>query len=137
MKTIDLLKTLKETALNLDNINCYSDLDIYETINQNEIKYPVVCMALQYMTVKENFVSYTFQFYAAERLDNGENNRPFAVAQLFDTAENYVAKLKQQDGIIDVELERQYNNSDFQTMDCVVCVYGQLTIDVEKEFSNC
>lgn len=137
MKTIDLLKTLEKTALNTDGVEHYSNVDIYDTINQNEIKYPVVCMALQYMTVKENFVSYTFQFYAAERLDNGENNRPFALAQLFDTAENYVAKLKQADGIIDVELDRQYNNSEYQTMDCVVCIYGVLTIDVEKEFSSC
>lgn len=137
MKTIELLGVLREKALQTDGVNMYYNADIYKAVDGNDIKYPVICMALQNMTVKENYVSYMFQFYAAERLDNGENNRPFAVAQLFDIAEKYVAKLKQSTRILDVELDRQYNQSNFQTMDVVCCIYGTLTIDVESEFSTC
>ena len=137
MKTIELLEVLREKALQTDGVNMYYNEDIYKAVDGNDIKYPVICMALQNMTVKENYVSYMFQFYGAERLENDEKNKSFALAQLFDIAEMYVAKLKQSTGILDVELDRQYNQSNFQTMDVVCCIYGTLTIDVKSEFSTC
>lgn len=137
MNTTQLLQTIEQAANDTTGINQFSHLDIYETINTNEIKYAVVCMVLQSMTVKENYVSYTFQFYAADRLNNAENNRNLIIAQLFDIAENYVANLRNADGVLDVEFDRQYNNSEYRTMDVVSCIYGTLTIDVESNFNAC
>lgn len=137
MTTIQLLQTIENTANQTQGINQFSHLDIYRTIDTNEIKYTVVCMVLQSMTVKENFVSYTFQFYAADRLNNAETNRNLIVANLFDIAENYVANLRNADGVLNIEYDRQYNNSEYRTMDVVSCIYGTLTIDVESEFNAC
>ena len=117
MKTYQVLKTVKDTAEATPTVNYFYDRDIYQAVNQNEIRYPVLCMALQSITVRENYKTCTFQLYVAERLLNGEENRPYAVAECMDIAEEYLHNLQNADGILNVEYDRQYNVSEYQTMD--------------------
>lgn len=137
MKTYELLKTVKQVAEATDGVGVFSHRDIYETINNNDVKYPVLCMALQSMTVRENYKECTFQLYAAERLTNAEDNRQFATAQLMDIAEVYIHNLKQTDGIADVSYDRQYNVAAYQTMDKCVCIYATIDVIVESDYYVC
>lgn len=137
MKAYQILKTVRDVANATPAINFFHNGDIYQAVNRNEVKYPILCMSLQSMTVRENYTTFTFQLYAAERLTNGEENREYAIAELMDLAEDYVHSLKNTDGILDVEFDRQYNNSTYQTMDMNVCIYGTIDIDVENEYMVC
>lgn len=137
MKNYQVLKLLKDVANATPSINFYFDRDIYQAVNQNEVKYPVLCMALQSVTVRENYKTLTFQLFAAERLTNGEENRPYAVAELFDIAEEYLHNVGKEDGIVEIEYDRQFNLAEYQTIDIVACIYGTVEIDVENDYQVC
>lgn len=137
MTTYQTLQTVKDAAEETPSVNRYSDRDIYQTINKNDVNYPVLCMALQSMTVRENYITYTFQLYAAERLTNGEENRPYALAHLMDMAEEYIHTLSNKEGIVEVEFDRQYNQAEFQTMDFCICIYGIINVNVENTYFVC
>lgn len=138
MRLFELQAIMKECALNVPMVKQYSDLDIYMTCNTGEVQYPILCAAIQYMTVKEQYISYTFQVYLADRLINDDKNRNDVIASEFDRAEEWVKLLKASDGILDVEYDRQWNTGQLpQLMDVCQCVYGQVTIEVRKEYDEC
>lgn len=137
MRTKELLNKIEEKAIVNPTINFYSDADIYKSVNQNEVKYPILCMALQNMTVRENFITYTFQLYAAERLTNGNENRSYAIAELFDICEDFVHEVEEIDGVLNVDYDRQWNVGDMQTMDLTICIYGQLNINIPNPYTVC
>lgn len=137
MKTYQILETVKNVANATQGVNSFSNRDIYNAINTNEVKYPIICMALESVTVRENYKTCTFQFYAAERLQNGEENRQYAMAELIDIAELYMHNLSITEGIVDVEFDRQYNIATYTTMDECVCIYSSVNIDIQNDYSVC
>ena len=135
MRLFELQAIMKECALNTSMVKQYSDLDIYMTCNTGEVQYPIICAKLVYTTIKENTQTYTFQIYIGDRMLEDHSNYNMVAASEIDCTMEWISRLKQSDGIVDVEYDIQLNVGELpQLMDVCLVSYGQITIVTENDY---
>lgn len=136
--TITNLTEIIETAFNaLPQVEQVTFGDAYQVLDNSQVKYPIVSYAPTAMLREENFVTWTFRIYAAERLTDSKKNTLFNYAELVSILEKGLTNVKNSEGIVDLEYPIRYSLANQKFMDVNTVVYADVNIMLLNDTPLC